>query len=215
MRPVLFDASRLLSRMERAAPTGVDRVCLAYAEWLASSPTIHLIPVRGKRDGLVTVDEARFRECVTTLRARWTGDFFERPLTSEEARLMAALAGGERAPESVMSRPPPEPARPRGRHARAFRRLFRSRWADGLPSRGLYFNVGHTGLDDPGILAGLEARGIERIVLLHDLIPITHPEFCRPGDDIKHRKRVLTTLRHASRILVNSRYTASELMAGA
>ena len=31
---ILFDASRLLSRTERGAPTGVDRVCLAYAEWL-------------------------------------------------------------------------------------------------------------------------------------------------------------------------------------
>ncbi len=49
--------------------------------------------------------------------------------------------------------------------------------------------------------------------MTNGLIPITHPEFCRPGDDEKHRARVLTTLHHASRVLVNSHYTASELAA--
>lgn len=213
MRSVLFDASRLLSRMERTAPTGVDRVCLAYAEWLGGLPGIDLVPVRGKQDRLIAVDKAWFRRCVKTLRDRWTGDFFDRPLTTEEAALMAALAGGAKAQASIMGQPPLESAHAAGRRARVFRRLFRSRWMRTPTSGGLYFNVGHTGLDDPGILAGLKARGVDRIVLLHDLIPITHPEFCRPGDDARHRARVLTTLRHASRILVNSRYTASELEA--
>jgi hypothetical protein len=91
-RSVLFDASRLLSRAERTAPTGVDRVCLAYAEWLLSLPDVQVTPVRGRQDQLVTVDEAWFRKCVRTLRSRWTGDFFERSLTPDEMRLMTALS---------------------------------------------------------------------------------------------------------------------------
>lgn len=212
-RSVLFDASRLLSRAERTAPTGVDRVCLAYAEWLLSMPGVSVTPVRTRQDQLVAVDEPWFRKCVKTLRSRWTGDFFERSLTADEMRLMTALASGARATESVIGKPPTDPARTPGRRARVFKQLFRSQWIQNLPDSSLYFNVGHTGLGDPGILKQLEARGIGRIVLLHDLIPITHPEFCRPGDDLKHRDRVLTTLRHASRILVNSHYTASELAA--
>jgi glycosyltransferase involved in cell wall biosynthesis len=82
-----------------------------------------------------------------------------------------------------------------------------------LPPSRHYFNVGHTSLNTPDILASLGARGIQSVVLLHDLIPITHPEFCRPGDGAKHRERVLTALKHASRIIVNSRYTAAELAA--
>ena len=37
---ILYDASRLMSRAERSAPTGVDRVCLAYAEWLLARPDV-------------------------------------------------------------------------------------------------------------------------------------------------------------------------------
>jgi glycosyltransferase involved in cell wall biosynthesis len=212
-RTILFDASRLFSRTERTAPTGVDRVCLAYAEWLLGLPGVSVTPVRARDDRLTVVDEAGFRKCVAMLRARWTGALFERSLTSEETRLMAALAGGPKRGESVIGAPPSEPPRSPMRGTRALKQLFRPRWTPELPASSHYFNVGHTGLCDPSILKSIEARGIERIILLHDLIPITHPEFCRPGDGEKHRARVLTTLRHASRILVNSHYTASELAA--
>lgn len=212
-RSILFDASRLLSRAERTAPTGVDRVCLAYAEWLLSLPDVNVTPVRGRQDQLVAVDEAWFRECIQTLRSRWTGGFFERSLTVDEMRLMTALSGSEKPGESVIGKPPRDPARSPGRRARVWKQFFRSQWIQKLPQGGQYFNVGHTGLSDPRLLVALRDRGIEPIILLHDLIPITHPEFCRPGDGDKHRDRVLNTLRHASRIVVNSRYTAKELIA--
>ncbi|OYX55036.1 MAG: glycosyl transferase family 1 [Brevundimonas subvibrioides] len=212
-RSVLFDASRLLSRVERTAPTGVDRVCLAYAEWLLSLPDVQVTPVRGRNDQLVVVDEAWFRECVATLRSRWTGAFFERSLTEDEMRLMTALSSDTKAADSVIGKPPTDPARPPGRRRRVWKQFFRSQWIQKLPDSTLYFNVGHTGLGDDRILGELRDRGIERIVFLHDLIPITHPEFCRPGDRDKHRQRVLNTLNTASRIVVNSRYTADELAA--
>ena len=92
-RSVLFDASRLLSRVERTAPTGVDRVCLAYAEWLLSLPDVRVTAVRGRNDQLVVVDETWFRKCVAALRSRWTGAFFERSLTEAEVE---ALPGRQR-----------------------------------------------------------------------------------------------------------------------
>ena len=212
-RSVLFDASRLLSRVERTAPTGVDRVCLAYAEWLLSLPDVRVTPVRTRNDQLVAVDEAWFRKCVAGMRSRWTGSFFERSLTEDEMRLMTALSSNEKSLESVIGKPPADPAKTPGRRRRVWKQFFRSQWIQKLPDSALYFNVGHTGLGDPRILAELQDRGIERIVFLHDLIPITHPEFCRPGDRDKHRERVMNTLHTASRIVVNSQYTADELAA--
>ncbi len=209
---VLFDASRLLSRVERTAPTGVDRVCLAYAEWLLSLPHVKVTPVRGRNEQLVVVDEAWFRKCVATLRSRWTGAVFERSLTEDEMRLMTALSSDDRSLESVIGEPPAEPGVTPGRRRRVWKQLLRSQWIQKLPESSLYFSVGHTGLGDASILTELRDRGIERVVFLHDLIPITHPEFCRPGDQDKHRERVLNTLRTASRIVVNSRYTANELV---
>jgi glycosyltransferase involved in cell wall biosynthesis len=213
MEDILFDASRLVSRTERTAPTGVDRVCLAYAEWLMARQDVRMVPVRSKHDQLVAVDGTWFRQCVKTLRQRWTGEFFDRPLTEAERRLFAALHADRPGEVSVLSTPPSPVDRNAPRRMRVWKQFFRSRRMPEVPPGRRYFNVGHTSLNTPEILNSLTASGIERIVLLHDLIPITHPEFCRPGDGEKHRTRVLTALNHASRILVNSHYTASELKA--
>ncbi|CAN5227743.1 N/A [soil metagenome] len=209
---VLFDASRLLSRTERTAPTGVDRVCLAYAEWLMARPDLKMIPVRSRHDELVAVDDAWFRACVEDLRARWTGLDAEHALSGNATRLLEAVHAERPWGHSVISAPPaPIPDRNRPRRLRVFKQFFRSRRMLDLPPSRVYFNVGHTSLNTPAILTSLKAASIPSVVLLHDLIPITHPEFCRPGDGDKHRQRVLTALKHASRIIVNSHYTAKEL----
>lgn len=207
---ILFDASRLLSRTDRSAPTGVDRVCLAYAEWLLSRDDLRVIPVRSRKDQLVAVDGDWFRQCVLTLRARWTGASRERVLSDGEKRLFAALRG-ETDGQSVICASPVEVRRTSQRRLRAWRQTLRSRPLPELPPGRHYFNVGHTSLETPHILSSLKARGVLSHVLIHDLIPITHPEFCRAGDGDRHRRRVLTALRHASRIIVNSHYTAMEL----
>jgi glycosyltransferase involved in cell wall biosynthesis len=208
---ILFDASRLVSRTERSSPTGVDRVCLAYAEWLLARPDVRMIPVRSKHDQLVAVDPVWFGDSVKQLRSRWSGTKTQ-PVTEGETRLLAALHDDGAVAQSVLSPAPPEEAdRNAGRRLRVWKQFFRSRRIAELPPSRHYFNVGHTSLNTPDILASLKSHGVESVVLLHDLIPITHPEFCRPGDGDKHRVRVLTALKHASRILVNSRYTALEL----
>lgn len=212
-RTVLFDASRLLSRSERAAPTGVDRVCLAYAEWLLGRPDVVVRPVKARQNQLVAVDPDWFARCVADLRTRWSGDFFDRPLTSLETRLLAALNSPGIPAESVLSPPPDPGARKAPDRTPGWRQILRTRRLGPSPRGDLYFNVGHTTLGDAAILSRLRAQGTECVVMIHDLIPITHPEFCRPGDGDKHRQRVRTALRHASRILVNSRYTGDELTA--
>lgn len=210
---VLFDASRLLSRTDRTSPTGVDRVCLAYAEWLLGRADVQMIPVRSKNNELVAVDEAWFRTTVGGLRAQWTGGADQAdPLAG---RLMEALCAEPGASRSIISQPPPtSPSRRKlPQRLRVWRQFISSWKMSELPSSKFYFNIGHTSLGTPDILASLTAAGVQSVVFLHDLIPITHPEFCRPGDGDKHWTRVLTALRHASRIIVNSQYTADELAA--
>jgi glycosyltransferase involved in cell wall biosynthesis len=85
--------------------------------------------------------------------------------------------------------------------------------ARGRPARrGMtYFNVGHTGLDDPSIPRWIVRNDVRAIYLIHDLIPLTHPEYCRPGEDSKHARRMMHALESASGIIANSRETLSEL----
>lgn len=211
---VLFDASRLLSRTERSAPTGVDRVCLAYAEWLIQHPSYRMTPVRARQDRLARVDNDWFRKRVAELRARWTGPGDVQDLGDDARKLFAALRSPDIG-ESIIGRAPEAdaPAKPKGKTGRAWKQYFRSRRVTAPPPARAYLNVGHTSLNTPEILTALSDGDIERVVMVHDLIPITHPEFCRPGDRAKHERRMTNVLRHASRIIVNSQHTADELLA--
>jgi glycosyltransferase involved in cell wall biosynthesis len=51
------------------------------------------------------------------------------------------------------------------------------------------------------------------VYFLHDLIPLTHPECCRPGEADKHRQRLLTMLQTGHGIIANSQATLEDLSA--
>lgn len=87
--------------------------------------------------------------------------------------------------------------------------------AVGLPARGiagkLYLNIGHTGLDAPGLPAWLARKQVKPVFLIHDLIPVTHPEFCRAGESARHKARMRHALDSAHGVIANSRATLDAL----
>lgn len=74
----------------------------------------------------------------------------------------------------------------------------------------IYLNVGHTGLDDPALPGWIADSGLRAVHMIHDLIPISHPEYCRPGEAQRHRARMTHALRSAAGILGNSQATIDE-----
>jgi glycosyltransferase involved in cell wall biosynthesis len=84
----------------------------------------------------------------------------------------------------------------------------------GLRSKGrhrLYLNVGHTGLNSQGFQKWVSGSDVRPIYLVHDLIPITHPQYCRPGEDERHRERMRTVLTTGIGVIGNSQATLEEL----
>jgi glycosyltransferase involved in cell wall biosynthesis len=77
--------------------------------------------------------------------------------------------------------------------------------------RMLYLNVGHTGLHDPALPVWIRANRVKAVHMIHDLIPVTHPQFCRPGEAQKHAKRLENALASATGLIVNSQATLDEL----
>lgn len=75
----------------------------------------------------------------------------------------------------------------------------------------LYLNIGHTGLDDPGFEIWIRNAGVRPVYLVHDLIPITHPEYCRAGEQDRHESRMRTVLKTATGVIGNSQATIDEL----
>jgi glycosyltransferase involved in cell wall biosynthesis len=85
-------------------------------------------------------------------------------------------------------------------------------WLRNLDGRGRFWlNAGHTGLHIADLADWCSRTKVRPIYLVHDLIPITHPQFCRPGEDVKHTKRIQTVLSTAAAIVANSQHTLDTL----
>lgn len=80
-------------------------------------------------------------------------------------------------------------------------------------SVSVFLNTGHSGLDQPGYGMQLKRRRLKPVFFLHDLIPISHPEYCRPGEADKHHRRLDTMLATGSGLIVNSQATKDDLVA--
>jgi glycosyltransferase involved in cell wall biosynthesis len=75
----------------------------------------------------------------------------------------------------------------------------------------ILINVGHTGLNAPGLTEWTQRSGVRPVYLIHDLIPITHPQFCREGEYARHRLRMRQALQSAHGIIANSQATLDDL----
>lgn len=157
----LLDLSRLASRLGRGPLTGVDRVEQAYlAEFLAQDmPLFGLVRTAL---GFLLLD----RPAMAALRDRRV-DLGRCDLASRIAWRKDPLRGrGET-----------------GLRKLAIARCLRSRLAQmlgRLPPDTLYFNVGHADLDQK-TLGQIRTATSGIVVLVHDTIPLDHPEFCRAG----------------------------------
>jgi glycosyltransferase involved in cell wall biosynthesis len=205
-RTVLFDVTRMFMRPARSTPTGIDRVNHAYGRWLTGEPDVDVIPVCAWGGVLTPLSKSAFSRILERDQRQETAP------TPAFGQLLKALEGAR----GAAPRPAPAPERGRvfsaiARYAPAARRTV-ANWRPAItPADALYLNVAHFGLEQPGLLRRLEARGVKSAVMIHDLIPIVHPEYCGPSAARWHRRRVDAVLDHASLVLTNSTSTADEV----
>jgi glycosyltransferase involved in cell wall biosynthesis len=76
-----------------------------------------------------------------------------------------------------------------------------------VPPGTVLFNPGHSGLESESYYRLIRAWKIEPVFMLHDLIPMTHPEYCRPGGAEKHLARVRMALAEGRGLITNSQAT--------
>ena len=73
------------------------------------------------------------------------------------------------------------------------------------------FNTGHSGLEDANAARVVKWHNVRPLFLVHDLIPVRYPEFCRPGEAERHEKRLKNMLRLGAGLIANSDSTLDEL----
>ncbi|MGF6661610.1 glycosyltransferase involved in cell wall biosynthesis [Paraburkholderia atlantica] len=76
---------------------------------------------------------------------------------------------------------------------------------------GILLHTSHNGMEYGRYYKAMATRQIRPVFMVHDLIPLTHAEYCRPGVDAIHRDRMHTALRHASGLITNSQATLDSL----
>jgi glycosyltransferase involved in cell wall biosynthesis len=206
MATVLFDVTRLYMRASLASPTGIDRVTEAYGRWLLSRPDVRVIPVctiGGPASTLSLGDLKRLLGRERPVRPGTDGDW---------RRLSDALAGPPGGTPTLRAAPGGSlNARAPVRYGMFGARAVASWRPAAFGPDAIYLNVSHFGLEQPRVLERLTARGVRPAAMIHDLIPIVHPEYCSAPAAGWHLKRVQTLLRHRALIIANSKSTAEEL----
>ncbi len=179
---IILDVSRLLESAQRPSPTGIDRVELAYAKRWCTEPRLPCTFVAEVPIlGFAALPRALVAELVAAVEDSWADGDRSAAAAIRRARLAAPFGRG--ALTELLRRPTPK----------------------------AFLLVSHRMLDRPGPIEALRRQGCRFVPLIHDLIPLLHPEFARQGHAEKHRRRIAATARLADAILVNSAATAADL----
>nr|WP_174771852.1 glycosyltransferase family 1 protein [Paraburkholderia sp. SG-MS1] len=76
---------------------------------------------------------------------------------------------------------------------------------------GVLLHTSHNGMEFGRYYSAMAKRQIRPVFMVHDLIPLTHAEYCRPNVDATHRLRMHTALKQASGLIMNSQATLDSL----
>lgn len=180
---VILDVSRLLSRSFHPAPTGIDRVEYIYArELLERMPDRLCFAAVHPAGGYYgRLSTAAVRQFLAFTAAKWRS-----AQTTQAGEGKAAVI---RHMFATRPRPVPRATRPR-----------------------VYLQVSPHHLDNhEQVGAILRAEGARFVTLVHDVIPLSHPEYARPQGAAEHRRRVRTIDSYASGIIGNSQATIDAL----
>lgn len=195
----LIDLTRLISRIGRGPMTGIDRVERAYADRIiaGSEPAFGLVRAA---PGHALLD----RDGIAGLLARFDGHVPWGPadtlsrlhLRQPMARRRAMSDLRRLALGTTLSGRP-------GALATLLRRH--------LPGGATYLNVGHANLSQETLGALRHMPGSRIAVMLHDTIPLDHPEFAATGMPARFAAMVAQLARHADLVIWT---TAAARMAG-
>lgn len=180
---IVLDLSRLLSRVFHIVPTGVDRVEMAYARGLlARVPDRLSFGVVHRRGFYGRVPHRIALAFLDAVESRWTTG--------------------------------PGPS---NRWAdRTFGIEWMARlWVRPVPhhtARRVYLQASPHHLHRPDwVRRAIRRENASWVVLAHDAIPLTYPEYAVPGESLRHAQRLRTMREQAAAIIANSTATAAAL----
>jgi len=184
---VFLDVSRLLRAAWRSTPSGIERVEFAYARAHASIGGARFVArLFGQIHCLPPGRASAFLESLET---SWTCGGRSN-LVAVRWHALAIIAASFARTGTVLFDRRPEKA-----------------------SHAIYMNMSHENLVSPGAIRRFKARaGARMLCFVHDLIPILYPEFVKPCQSKRHRRRMAVVASCADAVIVNSNATRLALL---
>ncbi|MBB3897035.1 glycosyltransferase family 4 protein [Roseococcus suduntuyensis] len=182
---IVLDISRLLGLAWHGQPSGVDRVEIAHARHWRALPESRVTFVAQSPWGWFAA----------------LPDGFARSLLTEADAVVAPGKEGGLARFRAMAA------------AALSRRLWGGgRWALaqrlGQKKDSVFLVTSHRAVHKEGAIAGVVAAGARFVPMLHDLIPLGFPEYCRPHSTVQHAQRLRVISALAAGVITPTRHVA-------
>ncbi len=218
-RPVCYDVTRLLTRILNATPNGIDRIDHALARhFLAGEPGATFgATATGFGSRLLSGPAAA--EAVDAIAAHWGETRLgvaEDPTYRGVVAWLSGTAAPAAAPRPARRLPRLPPLKPAGvaswfsRHGAPVTRTPRAH----LPIRSVYLNASQFPLWVAGSFEWLDLRpDVAAAFFIHDLLPISMPEYFREAELPRHRARMRNFARFAAAAIVTTPTVAEDLRA--
>lgn len=187
---IVLDISRLLGLAWHGQPSGVDRVEIAHARHWRSLPEPQVTFVAQSPWGWFAA----------------LPDGLARALLAEADSVVAPGKEGGLARFRAMAA------------AALSRRLWGGgRWTLaqrlGQKKNSVFLVTSHRAVHKEAAIAGVVAAGARFVPMLHDLIPLTHPEYCRPHSTVQHAQRLRVISALAAGVVTPTRHVALQFQA--
>jgi glycosyltransferase involved in cell wall biosynthesis len=211
--PIVYDGLRLFLGALSPTPRGVDRVDLSYARFLFEdwpSECYGLLPTPwGNR----LYDRDRALRLLATVQASWR-EQQGADLDIASAHLRDWLTG------TVVSRQLDPKPRLQGALGRGLRLLKDNgvHWGRSViraaPKHAVYLNIGQVGWASLFVTQWLRHRpDIKPIFMLHDVIPLQHPDLVSGGGRLSQNWMLRTVLRKAAGLITTTHAASDTVMA--
>lgn len=194
-----LDVTRLVSRAGRSVLTGIDRVELAWLRHLLSGQAHDTRYLLRSTRGYLLLDHRGARRILSIVE---TGDLPDR--ADRLSRLFGKGSDPRHRVEYALRELALDRALPGG-----LARLI----ARAASHRFVYLNTGHSNLSRATLDAMASAPLARTAVLIHDLIPITHPDLVAEGMPQRFAGRLETVRMCADLVITNSEVTDGDLTA--
>jgi glycosyltransferase involved in cell wall biosynthesis len=204
---IAYDATRLFLGPLAVTPRGIDRVDLSYARFFFETWPGDCVATLPTPWGVRWFDRQRVIRGLARLEELWS-----ETIQPDEDRMLLNIKTRLSVQHGPNTGKFPEHSRRVIRPA--FRLLdlisvtcfsFGTSVIKSLPENTIYLNVGQLSLATPLFVSWLRHRpDVKPVFMLHDVIPLEHPEFCLPGAHRSHAKIIDNTARYASGLIVTS-----------